>query len=353
MPDAVRLESVEKTFADGTRALRGVQLRFARRQLTTLLGPSGCGKSTLLRLVAGLEQPTAGRVFIGERDVTGTGPDQRPISMVFQNYALFPHLDVQGNVGYGLGLDSAAAARDPRVQTALEQVGLGALAGRGTASLSGGQQQRVALARALALAPEVLLLDEPLSNLDAGLRRQIREEIRGLQQALGLTVVYVTHDQNEAMAVSDHIVVLRDGQVQQVGSPRDIYERPRSEFVAGFMGDAAVFDAEADGQGGLRVGPLTVNTGHARRRGATRVVVRPEAWRLAPASGQGLAGRIESHAYEGRQSHYRVRTALGLLQVHRQHERQTLQVGAPVSVFLDGPGVSVLLAGAAAMPEGP
>ena len=321
MSDALRLVGVEKAFADGTRALRGVHLRFPRRQLTTLLGPSGCGKTTLLRLMAGLERPSAGRVLIGGRDVTDAGPAQRPISMVFQNYALFPHLSVTHNVRYGLRMQAGQGSRrersadDERTRAALAMVGLESLATRSPASLSGGQQQRVALARALALQPEVLLLDEPLSNLDAGLRRQIREDIRSLQQGLGLTVIYVTHDQNEAMAVSDQIVVMRDGQVLQVGSAREVYEAPCSEFVAGFMGDAVVFDAEADADGRLRLGPLCLGPGLTRRQGPVRLVVRPEAWRMAPASGDGLAGKLVARAFEGRLTQYQVLTELGRLLV--------------------------------------
>jgi iron(III) transport system ATP-binding protein len=359
MNDAVQLVAVDKSFADGTHALKGVHLRFARRQLTTLLGPSGCGKTTLLRLVAGLEQPSGGRILIGGRDLTQSGPDQRPISMVFQNYALFPHLDVRQNTGYGLRMQGGAHRRqdkdaiEARVQESLALVGMSSLASRSTASLSGGQQQRVALARALVLQPEVLLLDEPLSNLDAGLRRHIREDIRSLQLRLGLTVIYVTHDQDEAMAVSDQVVVLREGQVLQVGSPREVYEQPVSEFVAGFMGDASVFDAVADAEGRVHLGPLCLAPGLTRRPGPLRLVVRPEAWRIAPASGAGLAGKVVARAFEGRLTQYRVLTALGELQVNKFHELQGLQLQAPVSLFLDGPGVSVLLGGEGAAPQGP
>ena len=356
MSGAVRLEAVDKRYAVGGFALQGLDLDFPARQLTTVLGPSGCGKSTVLRLVAGLEKPSAGRVWMGGEDVTARGPHERPISLVFQSYALFPHLDVRANVAYGLTA-LPEAEREQRVDDTLAMLNLQAFAQANTAALSGGQQQRVALARALALRPQVLLLDEPLSNLDVALRRQIREDIRRLQQALGLTVIYVTHDHLEALAISDRVVVMRQGQVQQVGSPREVYERPQSEFVADFMGDAAVYDGHVDAQGGVRLGPLQWATEQTRREGPVRLVVRPQAWRLAPASGQGLAGQVESVAFEGRLTVYRVHTALGSIQVHRHHERQGLQAGAPVSVFLDGAGVSVLLASAAragaAMPEGP
>jgi len=351
MSGAVRLEAVDKRYAVNGFALQGLHLEFPPHQLTTVLGPSGCGKSTVLRLVAGLDRPSAGRVWIGGEDVTELGPDERPISLVFQSYALFPHLDVQSNVAYGL-TELPGAERKQRVDETLAMLNLQALAQANTAALSGGQQQRVALARALALRPQVLLLDEPLSNLDVVLRRQIREDIRRLQQTLGLTVIYVTHDHLEALAISDSVVVMRHGQVQQVGSPREVYERPCSEFVADFMGEAAVYDGHVDADGGVRLGPLQWITRQTRREGPVRLVVRPQAWRLAPASGQGMPGQIESAAFEGSLTIYRVQTALGSIQVHRHHERQGLQPGAPVSVFLDGAGVSVLLT-STAMRAGP
>ena len=352
MMGAVQLQAVDKRYAVGGFALQGLHLSFPARQLTTVLGPSGCGKSTVLRLVAGLEQPSAGRVLIDGEDVTHLGPSARPISLVFQSYALFPHLNVRGNVGYGLEQKPPPEGVAQRVDDTLALLDLQRYADTDTAALSGGQQQRVALARALALRPRVLLLDEPLSNLDVALRRQIRDDIRRLQQTLGLTVIYVTHDHLEALAISDQVVVMRQGVVQQVGSPREIYEQPCSEFVADFMGDAAVFDGHADAQGYLSLGCLRLGHKSARRQGPVRLVVRPQAWRLAPATGQGMAGQIQSVAFEGRICVYRVRTELGCIQVHRHHERQHMQPGAPVSVFLDGPGVSVLLA-SPAMPEGP
>ena len=342
MSGAVQLTAIGKTFPNGARALRNVHLRLPARQLTTLLGPSGCGKTTLLRMVAGLEHPSTGQVQINGRDVTRLDPAQRPISMVFQSYALFPHLSVLENVRYGL---RAAGATDSRQQAleALDRVGLTGQASRPTALLSGGQQQRVALARALALKPQVLLLDEPLSNLDAGLRRHIREDIRALQQALGLTVMYVTHDQHEAMAVSDTVVVMREGEVMQVGSAREIYENPQNEFVAGFMGDAVVFDAQADATGRVRLGPLTVEVGSVRRHGPVRLVVRPHAWRLAPASGDGLAGKILTRAYLGRTTEYQVLTSLGTLLVVVRAETQLRQLESPVSLHLGVAGVSVIM----------
>ncbi len=344
MSSEVQLQAVGKTFADGTRALRNVHLRLPPRQLTTLLGPSGCGKTTLLRMVAGLERPSSGRVRLDGIDVTDLDPSQRQISMVFQSYALFPHLSVLDNVSYGLRSQTLKAKQcKTQALAALASVGLTGQAQSTPAKLSGGQQQRVALARALALRPQVLLLDEPLSNLDAGLRRQIREDIRALQQSLGLTVMYVTHDHNEAMAVSDTVVVMREGEVMQMGTPREVYETPQCEFVAGFMGDAMVFDAQADSAGWVTLGPLKLGPGLTRRQGAVRLVVRPHAWSLGPATGKGLPGTITSRAYLGRTTEYQVLTPLGALMVLVRGETQPRQTDSPVSLHLGLQGVSVVM----------
>ena len=236
--------------ADAPLVIRGVDFSVPKGTLTTILGPSGCGKTTLLRMVAGLDSPTSGRILIDGRDVTDQGPAERNVCMVFQSYALFPHLSVIGNVGYGLSV--SGVSRDEtrrRARAALASVGLEGYDARMPGELSGGQQQRVAVARALVLEPSVMLFDEPLSNLDARLRRSMRQEIRDLQQRLGLTVAYVTHDQSEALAVSDQVIVMNTGVIAQSGSPRELYERPASAFVAGFMGEAMLFDgvAQADG----------------------------------------------------------------------------------------------------------
>ena len=344
MSSGVQFQSINKTFPNGVRALCNIHLRIPPRQLTTLLGPSGCGKTTLLRMEAGLAQPSSGRVLIDGLDVTDMDIAQRPISMVFQSYALFPHLNVLDNVRYGLRMLGLRQQEcEQRAHNALAMVGLQASTKSNTTLLSGGQQQRVALARALALQPKVLLLDEPLSNLDAGLRRHIREDIRALQQSLGLTVMYVTHDHSEAMAVSDTVVVMHEGQVMQVGTPQEVYETPHSEFVAGFMGDAVMFDAQADASGAIHLGPLRIAPGLTRRQGKVRLVVRPYAWRLEPASAEGLPGKVLSHAYLGRNTEYCVSTALGTLMVLVQRETRARQVGSPVSVHLGTQGVSVVM----------
>jgi iron(III) transport system ATP-binding protein len=344
MNQGLHLQGIEKTYANGYRALRGVHLHVPERRLTTLLGPSGCGKSTLLRLVAGLETPDAGHIRFRGEDLTQRTADQRDMSLVFQSYALFPYLSVQDNVGYGLkaqGLSPSTQAE--RAAQAIALVGLGGLEARLPHELSGGQQQRTALARALALQPAVVLLDEPLSNLDANLRRHIREDIRQLQQRLGLTVLYVTHDHAEAMSVSDLVVVMQEGRVVQIGSPREVYEQPQTEFVAGFMGDSTVFEAHCDSVGQVRLGPLTIDAGVGLRQGPVHVIVRPQAWRIAAASTQGLAGKVERSAYLGRTAETWVHTALGNLLVLSDAGAARHEAGAPVSLFLARKGVSVLL----------
>jgi len=241
---AVKLEAVTKKFG-AVAAVDTVDLLIEPGTLVTLLGPSGCGKTTTLRMIAGLEAPSSGRVVIGGKDVTLLPPNERDVSMVFQSYALFPHMTVMENVSYGLR--ESELSRDAQKAKAREGLALVGLAGydeRLPSELSGGQQQRVAVARALVLEPQVLLFDEPLSNLDAKLRRKMREDIREIQLKLGLTAVYVTHDQEEALAVSDKIVVMNKGRIAQQGTPADLYERPADAFVADFIGSANLVPAE-------------------------------------------------------------------------------------------------------------
>ncbi|EFB71945.1 ABC transporter, ATP-binding protein [Providencia rustigianii DSM 4541] len=239
----VELKNITKRFGDNT-VIDDLSLSIPQGSMVTLLGPSGCGKTTVLRLVAGLEKPTEGRMFIDGEDVTDRSIQQRDICMVFQSYALFPHMSLGENVGYGLkmlGLPRAEVKK--RVEEALELVDLAGFADRFVDQISGGQQQRVALARALILKPKVLLFDEPLSNLDANLRRSMREKIRELQQQFNITSLYVTHDQSEAFAVSDMVLVMNKGKIMQLGSPQELYRQPASKFMASFMGDANIFPA--------------------------------------------------------------------------------------------------------------
>ena len=310
--------------------------------LTTILGPSGCGKTTTLRMIAGLESPTSGRILIQGRDVTTLGPAERNVSMMFQSYALFPHMNVLENVIYGLRMSGIpkAPARS-RAGDALRNVGLIGLDERLPSELSGGQQQRVALARALVLEPAVLLFDEPLSNLDARLRREMREEIRSLQQRLKLTVAYVTHDQNEALAVSDRIIVMDRGLIAQSGTPQDLYEHPSSEFVAGFMGEAMLFPARADAAGTVTLGPLRIKPRRPLTEGQVKVAVRPEAWHIGP-PGTGLDARLAKLAYLGSNYEYTFETELGSIFVVSADLGRVLDIGSDVGLGLADHGVSVV-----------
>lgn len=236
MNNAAQFENVTQVFGDFT-AVDGIDMTIPAGKLTTLLGPSGCGKTTSLRMLAGYTRPTSGRILIDGNDVTRTPPEKRGLGMVFQSYALFPHMTVAENVAYGLKLRrTPRPERDARVAESLELVGLGHLAGRKPRALSGGQQQRVALARAIAIRPRLLLLDEPLSNLDARLRVQMRSEIRRIQAETGLTVVLVTHDQDEALEMSDEMILMRAGKIMQQGAPAEVFGSPKNRFVADFLG---------------------------------------------------------------------------------------------------------------------
>ncbi len=315
---SVVFQNVRKTFGALT-AIPDLSLTIEPGTLVTLLGPSGCGKTTTLRMLAGLEHPTAGKILIGGKDVTMLPANERDVSMVFQSYALFPHMNARDNVAYGL--ESSGFSRKESREKAEEGLALVGLAGMGQrlpAELSGGQQQRVAVARALVLEPQVLLLDEPLSNLDARLRRRVRTEIRELQQRLGFTAVYVTHDQDEALAVSDRIIVMKDGEIAQSGAPRDLYESPASSFIADFMGEANVIACEVIGihgnEAAIRIGGIEhrVPAGRARP-GAASLAVRPGAVTLGEGGGVGLAGRILHSAYLGDHVEYEVETDVGTL----------------------------------------
>ena len=262
---SVEFQDVSKVYPGAkSAAVDHVPLHVDTGKLVTLLGPSGCGKTTTLRMIAGLEMPTSGRILIGGKDVTSLPATDRDVSMVFQSYALFPHMSVRENVEYGLKFSGYPKKEiGERGMAGLSLVGLQDFGSRLPSQLSGGQQQRVAVARALVLEPQVLLFDEPLSNLDAKLRRKVREDIRDIQTRLGLTVVYVTHDQEEALAVSDRIIVMKNAMIAQEGTPRDLYETPGSAFVADFIGEANLLECEITNVKGdvadVRLGPLTIS----------------------------------------------------------------------------------------------
>ena len=245
--DFLVLKNVTKAFGKSV-VIDDLDLTIKRGTMVTLLGPSGCGKTTILRLVAGLENPTSGQIFIDGEDVTKSSIQNRDICIVFQSYALFPHMSIGDNVGYGLRMQNVSKEeRKQRVKEALELVDLAGFEDRYVDQISGGQQQRVALARALVLKPKVLLFDEPLSNLDANLRRAMREKIRELQQSLGITSLYMTHDQTEAFAVSDEVIVMNKGKIMQKAPAKDLYQRPNSLFLANFMGESSIFPAKLQG----------------------------------------------------------------------------------------------------------
>jgi len=339
----VRLEGVAKRYGLVT-AVKPLDLVIAGGTLVTLLGPSGCGKTTLLRMIAGLEQVSEGRLLIGGRDVTRLSAGERNVSMVFQSYALFPHMSVLENVAFGL-ISGGMTKREAHVKAegALETVGLAGFGARLPSEMSGGQQQRVAVARALVLEPDVLLFDEPLSNLDARLRRAMREEIRELQQRLGVTVVYVTHDQSEALAVSDEIVVMRNAEIAQSGTPAELYARPRTVFVATFMGEANHVKGRVTAIDGdtatVDLAGLSLRLpAHDRAMGEADVVVRPEAVRLS-SSGDGLDGTIARSTYMGSHSEYHVATPLGNLFVIAPDRAGRRALGEAVKVTFDLDGV--------------
>ena len=299
----VVLERVSKSYAD-VPAVNDVSLAIRQGEFFSLLGPSGCGKTTTLRMIAGFERPDTGRIAIGAEDVTETPPHKRPVNTVFQSYALFPHLTVGENVGFGLRFrELSTPEKELRVGEMLELVRLGGLGKRKPHELSGGQQQRVALARALILSPDVLLLDEPLGALDAKLRRELQIELKSIQREVGITFLYVTHDQEEALTMSDRLAVMADGRVEQLGSPREVYERPETTFVADFIGVSNLMRAQSSGSAEVEVGEVRLAVAEpALKAGVVRVAIRPERVRIEPRQTPGenrVPVRIESFVYLG------------------------------------------------------
>ncbi len=339
------LDAVTKRYG-GTVAVRDVSAEVPRGALVTFVGPSGCGKTTLLRLVGGFVEPDSGRVILDGEVVNRHPPNRRATGMVFQNYALFPHLSVFENIAYGLRIRRTPADEvRRRVMEMLEVVQLQGLGDRRPNQLSGGQQQRVALARALILRPKVLLLDEPLSNLDAHLRLAMRDELRRLQRTLALTIIFVTHDQEEAMAISDRILVMRGGRLEQAGTPQEIYEHPATEFVARFVGQANFVAATLD-RAGQESGPSVARTAlgefevapdaGSRLDGAAWVILRPESIDLLPAGAGVVAGEVVSASYVGAVVRYTVRVRGEQLLVDQfdPQRREPLREGAAVSLAL-------------------
>jgi putative spermidine/putrescine transport system ATP-binding protein len=305
----LELQNLHREFAGGVRALDGIEVQLGQGEFLSLLGPSGCGKTTALRLVAGFDRPDEGRIVIDGKDITNVSPSKRDMGMVFQAYSLFPNMTAAQNVEFGLKIRGKhKGERSGRVGELLELVGLGHAGDRYPHQLSGGMQQRVALARALAIEPRVLLLDEPLSALDAKVRVQLREEIRRIQLELGITTLYVTHDQEEALAISDHVAVMYQGRIEQIGPPAEMYSRPATPFVAEFIGtmnrlEATVVDP-ANGTVDHSGVMLTVDAARDRAKGdRVLVLVRPETVELTPANGDGgsnsFTGEVLSQTFLG------------------------------------------------------
>jgi spermidine/putrescine ABC transporter ATP-binding subunit len=324
--DDVQLARVRKRFGSVV-AVNDVSIDIPRGTIFSLLGPSGCGKTTTLRLIAGFEQPDAGDVYIRGRRVTAMPPYRRDFSMVFQSYALFPHLTVAENVAFGLRMRRVGRGERARsVAEALDLVKLGALADRHPRQLSGGQQQRVALARAIVVKPAVLLLDEPLGALDKMLREEMQVELRSLQQRLGITAVFVTHDQEEALTLSDRVAVMRNGVIEQIGAPREIYDRPRSAFVASFLGASNFVEGVVVAR---EAGATIVETPGGRvfvraERSIgerVRIAVRPERLRMERGGPSGLPARIRDIVYRGPVTHFYMESAAGSLVAYRQDAR--------------------------------
>jgi spermidine/putrescine transport system ATP-binding protein len=347
----VQLVDLVKRFAEVT-AVDGIHLDVVGGEFFSLLGPSGCGKTTTLRLIAGFEEPTEGRILLDGRDVAHTPPHKRNVNTVFQSYALFPFLTVEENVSFGLRYkDATKAEAKKKTAAALSLVQLDGYQKRRPRQLSGGQQQRVALARALVLNPAVLLLDEPLGALDAKLRKALQIELKALQEEVGITFIYVTHDQEEALTMSDRLAVMSSGRIEQIGSPVEVYEEPSTAYVADFLGVSNLMSAQGDGGGKVRLGDFqfTATRGDLDARGRIRIVIRPERVHLDDHGNSGanrIPGMVERVLYVGSTIQVLVHLAHGeTLQAWLQNRGgdPPFQQGTPVSVHLPADALRVLV----------
>lgn len=339
---AIQFKDVAKRFGPVT-AIEGINFEIKKGELVTFLGPSGCGKTTSLRLVAGLELPSSGTVKIAGEDVSKKPAEDRNVGMVFQSYALFPHMTVLDNVMYGPAMRGVnKRITRERSFEVLSLMGLEGMEERQPTELSGGQQQRVAVARAIVQQPDVLLFDEPLSNVDAKLRRKVRNEIRDLQMRYKLTAVYVTHDQEEALAVSDRIVVMKNGRIAQIGTPRDLYERPNSRFVADFIGDANLIEGTIRRERGgcsFIAGTMNVELDKDYPAGKAVIAVRPESLIIANQIGDS---KVRTVVYLGSKYEYNVTAPFGEVLVSTAASGDPIPAGTQVSLSIEGPKFSVV-----------
>ena len=353
---SIELSGLTKRFSE--IAVDHIDLTVASGEFFSLLGPSGCGKTTTLRLIAGFEQPTSGRILLDGVDVSDVPPHRRKVNTVFQSYALFPFLSVRDNVAFGLRHQGAGKADTRRrVDEALDLVHMTAFAKRRPGQLSGGQQQRVALARALVLNPAVLLLDEPLGALDAKLRRSLKIELKALQERVGITFLYVTHDQEEALTMSDRLAVMNAGRIVQIGTPREVYEEPADTYVADFLGAANLMEVEVVSPGALRVGDFAL-TSHrcAAATGTAHAVIRPERVRIEEHGSAGenrVPAMVERVVFLGSATEVLLRLAPGIqVQALMQNDgsRPDLAQGTPVNVYLPPDALRVLTGAAGEVP---
>ena len=344
----VKFENITKKFNE-TVAVDNVSCVFKAGTLTTLLGPSGCGKTTSLRLIAGLERASSGKIFIDNEDVTLLPATDRDVSMVFQSYALFPHMSVIENVSYGLKM--AKVKKNEYIEKSIETLKLVNLEGyenRMPSELSGGQQQRVAVARAIVLEPKVLLFDEPLSNLDAKLRRQVREDIRNIQQRLGVTTIYVTHDQEESLAISDNVIVMNKSIIAQEGKPIDLYDNPNTKFVANFIGDANIIKAEATSKNAtlhtLKIGEVIVEVNSTKKiNKTTSIALRPEKININKNKKENsLVGKIISASFVGNSYQYTISTNVGKIYVISHDTINNFELNSEVFLSFEKKDIKIL-----------